>query len=388
MSSSKWKEVKLGDISKYSKERINVEDLTLDNYISTENMLPQKSGKTIASSLPGGNAIKYKKGQTLVSNIRPYFKKIWYANVDGGCSADVLAFEISENVDAKYFYYLLSQDIFFEYVMAGSKGTKMPRGDKQQILMYPLLLPEILEQRTIADTLSCLDEKIAQNKEINDNLVQQAKAIFKSWFIDFEPYSSCEFVKTLHGSIPKGWTAGDLGDVITLYDSKRVPLSGNIRGKMDKIYPYYGAASLMDYVDNYLFDGVYLLLGEDGTVIDESGYPVLQYVWGKFWVNNHAHILQGTNGFIVESLYLLLKQTNIRQAVTGAVQLKVNQANLRAIPVIIPPEEELQKYNELVTPIFATIRKNAEENLVLVSLRDGLLPKLMAGDIDVSEVNI
>ncbi len=170
MSSSKWKEVKLGDISKYSKERINVEDLTLDNYISTENMLPQKSGKTIASSLPGGNAIKYKKGQTLVSNIRPYFKKIWYANVDGGCSADVLAFEISENVDAKYFYYLLSQDIFFEYVMAGSKGTKMPRGDKQQILMYPLLLPEILEQRTIADTLSCLDEKIAQNKEINDNL--------------------------------------------------------------------------------------------------------------------------------------------------------------------------------------------------------------------------
>ena len=223
---------------------------------------------------------------------------------------------------------------------------------------------------------------------INDNLVQQAKAIFKSWFIDFEPYSSCEFVKTLHGSIPKGWTAGDLGDVITLYDSKRVPLSGNIRGKMDKIYPYYGAASLMDYVDNYLFDGVYLLLGEDGTVIDESGYPVLQYVWGKFWVNNHAHILQGTNGFIVESLYLLLKQTNIRQAVTGAVQLKVNQANLRAIPVIIPPEEELQKYNELVTPIFATIRKNAEENLVLVSLRDGLLPKLMAGDIDVSEVNI
>ena len=195
-------------------------------------------------------------------------------------------------------------------------------------------------------------------------------------------------MKTLHGSIPKGWTAGDLGDVITLYDSKRVPLSGNIRGKMDKIYPYYGAASLMDNVDNYLFDGVYLLLGEDGTVIDESGYPVLQYVWGKFWVNNHAHILQGTNGFIVESLYLLLKQTNIRQAVTGAVQLKVNQANLRAIPVIIPPEEELQKYNELVTPIFATIRKNAEENLVLVSLRDGLLPKLMAGDIDVSEVNI
>lgn len=116
----KWKEVRLSDISNYSKERININELTLKNYISTENMLPEKAGKKIASSLPNGYAIKYKRGQTLISNIRPYFKKIWYANMDGGCSADALVFEVLSEVDDKYFYYLLNQNRFFDYVIAGS----------------------------------------------------------------------------------------------------------------------------------------------------------------------------------------------------------------------------------------------------------------------------
>jgi type I restriction enzyme S subunit len=138
-----WKRLKLNEIASYSTKRICVGNLTLKNYISTENMLPQKAGKTVATSLPGTNAVKYSCGQTLISNIRPYFKKILYASMDGGCSSDVLVFEISEEVDSKFFYYLLSQDIFFNYMMAGSKGTKMPRGDKQQIMMYPLLLPTL-----------------------------------------------------------------------------------------------------------------------------------------------------------------------------------------------------------------------------------------------------
>lgn len=145
---------------------------------------------------------------------------------------------------------------------------------------------------------------------------------------------------------------GKLGDIIELFDSKRVPLSSKQREKMDKIYPYYGATSLMDYVDNYLFDGIYLLLGEDGTVIDQEGYPILQYVWGKFWVNNHAHILVGRNGFTVESLYVLLKTTNVSSIVTGAVQLKINQANLKSVEVYIPSAEELENFNSTIDPIF------------------------------------
>ena len=180
---------------------------------------------------------------------------------------------------------------------------------------------------------------------------------------------------------------GSLGDIIELFDFKRVPLSGNQRDKMDKIYPYYGASTLMDYVDNYLFDGIYLLLGEDGTVIDDLGFPTLQYVWGKFWVNNHAHILQGRNGFRVESLYTLLKQTSVTSIVTGAVQPKINQANLKALSVIVPNEEEMWKFNDLIDPLFAQIRVNSDENLRFAKLRDILLPRLMSGELSIADLS-
>jgi type I restriction enzyme S subunit len=205
-----------------------------------------------------------------------------------------------------------------------------------------------------------------------------AQTIFKSWFVDFEPWG---------GIMPDDWNNGCLGDIIELFDSKRVPLSGNQREKMEKIYPYYGAATLMDYVDDYLFDGIYLLLGEDGTVIDDFGFPILQYVWGKFWVNNHAHIIQGRNGFTAESLYCLLKQTSVTSITTGAVQPKINQANLKALEVCIPKTDILAWYNTTITPMFDQIRKNSDENRTLATLRDTILPQLMSGELSVSDID-
>ena len=157
---------------------------------------------------------------------------------------------------------------------------------------------------------------------------------------------------------------------------------------MAKIYPYYGATSLMDYVDNYLFDGIYLLLGEDGTVVNDLGYPILQYVYGQFWVNNHAHIITGKEDFSVEELYLFFSLTNIKSIVTGAVQQKVSQQNLRKVPAIIPNKEALCAFDEVIQPIFAQIRNLRNENEHLASLRDTLLPKLMSGELDVSDIDL
>lgn len=211
MSFSEWREVKLGDISDFAKGRISISEINVENYVSTDNMLPDKGGKVIASSLPiTKNVLRYSKEQTLISNIRPYFKKIWFANTNGGCSSDVLVFKLTGKVAPKYFYYCLSQDSFFDYVMAGSKGTKMPRGDKQQIMMYPLLLPPLDEQKAIAATLSCLDDKIELNNRINKNLEEIAQAIFKSWFVDFEPFQDGEFEDSELGRIPKGWRVGKI----------------------------------------------------------------------------------------------------------------------------------------------------------------------------------
>ena len=213
---------------------------------------------------------------------------------------------------------------------------------------------------------------------INHNLQQQAEALYKKTF----PYS-------VRDELPDNWHIGTVRDIIDLHDSKRIPLSSRERDKMTmKIYPYYGAPSVMDHVEAYIFDGCYLLLGEDGTVIDDYGHPILQYVWGKFWVNNHAHIISGKNGFMVESLYLFFKQLNVRSIVTGAVQPKISQANLCSVPVVIPPEEVIRAFNEQIMPFFTMIRTNTDENARLSSLRDSLLPRIMAGEIDVSDIDI
>ena len=213
---------------------------------------------------------------------------------------------------------------------------------------------------------------------LNDNLLEQALTLYKKYF----PYN-------VDDEFPNGWRIGTVGEIIEIHDSKRIPLSSAERMKMTrKIYPYYGAASLMDYVDDFIFNGKYLLLGEDGTVVDSSGYPILQYVCGKFWVNNHTHILTGKLGFNVESLYMLFKQTPVKSIVTGAVQPKISQTNLRSIRVVIPPKKLLKDYNCLVDPLFSLFRLNKEENKSLATLRDTLLPKLMSGEIDVSSVHL
>ena len=161
----------LSSICEYRKGKIDVAFLSPQNYISTENMLPNKCGITIATSLPTVSQTQlFKKGDILVSNIRPYFKKIWKAKFDGGCSNDVLAFCANEGTDPDYLYYVLADDSFFEYSMATSKGTKMPRGDKTSIMQYVVPYVDTETQRKIASVLCSIDEKIELNTEINNNL--------------------------------------------------------------------------------------------------------------------------------------------------------------------------------------------------------------------------
>ncbi len=175
-----------------------------------------------------------------------------------------------------------------------------------------------------------------------------------------------------------------LGDIVKLEDSKRVPLNSRDRDARKGPYPYYGATSIMDYVDDYLFDGIRVLLGEDGSVIDESGRPILQYVWGKYCVNNHAHILAAASDYSLEAIYIALQRTPISHIVTGAVQRKISQRNLNKLKLEMPDAKSL----EYLQDIFAAYRCNCEENRGLVSLRDALLPKLMSGEIDVSKIDI
>ena len=283
-----------------------------------------------------------------------------------------------KSFDVSFVYYAM-QILGKKMNFISKTSTAVPIVNKSSFSSYEIKCPPREDQKRIAAVLSALDSKIECNKKINDNLLWQAQALYKDRFIDLKPFN---------GKMPPDWQLGTVSEIIELHDSKRIPLSSRERANLTKIYPYYGATSVMDYVDRYLFDGIYLLLGEDGTVVDDKGFPILQYVEGKFWVNNHAHIITGKNGFTVETLYLLFSLTNVRSIVTGAVQPKISQANLNNVSVVIPSKAELSTFNSIVQPIFSQIRNLRAESDRLTSTRDILLPRLMSGEIDAANIQL
>ncbi len=206
------------------------------------------------------------------------------------------------------------------------------------------LLP-ISEQRAIVADYEAVARRIAVAKRTIATLQATAQTLYRKMFVDGIDKEN----------LPEGWRWGTLGEVCECFDSKRKPLASYDRCDMEKKYPYYGAACLMDYVDDYLFDGCYILMGEDGTVIKDDNTPILQYVTGKFWVNNHAHVLKGANGFDENLLYMVLCNTNIAQIVTGGVQAKINQANMMSIAVLIPNTMGLSAIKKQLAPLFQNI---------------------------------
>lgn len=297
--------------------------------------------------------------------------------------------------DMRWAYYeLLTKDI-----NSMDSGSAIPSTSRDDFYSLPVLLPPEPLQKAIAHILGTLDDKIELNRRKAETLEAMARALFKSWFVDFDPVHARsqddnegipqhihnlfpkEFEDSILGKIPKGWRTTSIQEALVIHDAKRVPLSSRQRAERKGQYPYYGAASVMDYVDDYLFDGVYVLLGEDGSVVNDDGSPVLQYVSGKFWVNNHAHVLSGNNGITAEYLLLFLERVNIRPYVTGAVQAKLNQGNLLRIPFLFPSGDILAYFNQIVEPNYAKIRQLREENASLRTVQQLLLPRLISGEL-------
>ncbi len=234
---------------------------------------------------------------------------------------------------------------------------------------------------------------------MNATLEAMARALFRDWFVDFgptrakmagaAPYLSPDLWSLFPDRLdaegkPEGWEVSTIGDFIELLDHKRVPLSSQERAKRQGPYPYHGATSVMDHIDNYLFDERLLLLGEDGSVAKGDGRPFTQYVWGKLWVNNHAHVIKGRD-LSVEQLKLFFDQIDIRPFVTGAVQPKLNQANLRRVPYLRASDTVHSAFDATIAPLYDLVRQLNEESRTLAQTRDLLLPRLMSGEVRVAD---
>ncbi|MBQ6617536.1 MAG: restriction endonuclease subunit S [Thermoguttaceae bacterium] len=385
-----WKKCRLGDACYFGKDRIDIANLNLSNYISTENMLPERGGITEAANLPSVEQTPcFFADDILVSNIRPYFKKIWRATFSGGCSPDVLVFKAKENISKRYLYYILSADIFFNYCTTTSKGTKMPRGDKIAIMNYPVNLPPLSVQRKIAAVLSSLDDKIELNNRINANLEQQAQAIYQEYIVSASNYSKNGIISD-YCSVKSGYAFKSnwwLDDGIRVIKIKSIE-----NKKINLIECSYVSEDILPLAEEFSVIGGDLLIAMTGATIGK--FAIVPQVDEPLLVNQRVgKFFLGNNPIKkLPFIYCTLNNQEIINEIInkgqGSAQPNISGNDILSTPCYYPDNSVITEFNKICSPLFETIIINQRENRTLAALRDALLPKLMSGEIDVSMLQI
>lgn len=392
----KWEKVKLGDLAICIQPGPFGSQLHSSDYadegtpiIMPKDMIDGKISQKDLIRVPDKHLQRLKRhqvfdGDLMVARKGDVRKCVYITKNENGwlTGSDCLKVSLDkEKCFPKYIYYQLRSPFMGRWLETISIGATMPSLNTGLLSGIEIFLPTIEEQKRIAGILSAYDSLIENNQEQIKLLEEAAQRLYKEWFVDlrFPDYETTPIVD----GIPEGWHEGTIQDVVIYHDKKRKPLSGMQRAEMQGEYRYYGAASILDYVNDYLFDGTYLLLGEDGTVVTEDGFPVLQYVTGKFWVNNHAHVLTGQPGYPTEYLYMMFKSTKVKDVVTGAAQPKISQARLSNKKIIVPSKQLVSAYCDITGPMFKDIINLEHQITVLKEARDRLLPKLMSGEIEV-----
>lgn len=303
---------------------MNTQNLSSDNYVATENMLHDYQGIIEASSVPTNtNVIKFNKGDVLLSNIRPYLKKVWFADKNGGCSADVFVFKALSACIPDFLHYIIANDRFINFAMSGAKGVKMPRGDKEQMKTYEIGLPSIEEQKKIAKLLSLLDERITTQNKIIDKLQSLIKGIAQNVVRSSKPNVQLSECLECNSS--------------TLQESD-VYENGT--------YPVYGANGIVGYLDNYNTEDEAVYIIKDG-----SGVGTVSYVIGKCSATGTLNILQAKNGYSLQYLYYILKVFNFEPYKTGMAIPHIYFKDYGKAKIFCPLYTEQLKYAMLLSAI-------------------------------------
>ncbi|WP_116644339.1 restriction endonuclease subunit S [Salinivibrio sp. HTSP] len=327
-----WKALR--EIAAYSKVRVSYESLNEDNYVGVDNLLQNKAGKTQSTRVPKqGNLVQFKTHDILIGNIRPYLKKIWHADCDGGTNGDVLVVQVTDDTVSPFFLYqVLGNDKFFEYNMQYAKGAKMPRGNKDKILDYPIPIPcpnnpekSLAIQAEIVRILDTFTELTTElTTELNAR--KQQYNYYREQLLTFE-----------EGEVE--WKT--LGELAENLDSKRKPITSGLRERGN--IPYYGASGIVDYVKDYIFDGDFLLVSEDGANLLARSTPIAFSISGKTWVNNHAHVLNFETYAERRYVEYYLNSIDLTPYISGAAQPKLNKKNLERIRIPNPSPAEKER---------------------------------------------
>ena len=405
--------MKLADIAAYVTDRISSSEISLFEYVTTDSLLQNKRGRDIAQNLPPVpcSLTKYHKGDVLVSNIRPYLKKVWLADTDGGCSNDVLVFRAMEDHSHNFLYAVLLNDSFFEYAMQGAKGSKMPRGDKNQIMRYEIPTFSLSEEnvgKLVVDIMA----KINLNRQINDNLEAMAKQLYDYWFVQFDfpneegkPYKSSGgamvWNEKLKREIPQGWSDCVLGDYIGRITNGLNPRKNFVLGSGNNYYvtirSMIGTTIDWNNCDRCDDEALSKINSRSQLQIGDIIFSAIGTMGRTYYI-----LEEPTNWNISETSFTLRAKENVPNDFfygmlrSNEIQIKADKAamgstlrclvmdSLCSLQYIEIPSYMMKLFAAKVSPLYRQLHRNNKEIAELTKQRDELLPLLMNGQVSVN----
>ena len=381
-----WKEVRLGDVckiitgfpfpgKKYSKEGIRVvrgDNVTIGNLrwdAEKDKRWNEPFDKTEYYSLQANDIVIGMDGSRVGKNKA----RIKEEDLPLLLAQRVACVRHNELAEQDYLYYNIFSKKFIDYVNSIHTGSAIPHISQKQIEDYKILLPDLETQRRIASILSSLDRKIELNNKINADLEEMAQAIFKNWFVDFEPFKDGKFVDSELGMIPEGWKVGCLGDLITIkYGKDHKKLD-------DGTFPVYGSGGFMRFVNSWLYNGESVLIPRKGTLDN------IMYVCEKFWTVDTMFFSVPKMDYVMKYVYNYIKRFDFSKMNEGTSVPSNTAARLNKMPILIPTHEIFEMYDETLCPIYNKRKMKDKESRTLSLLRDTLLPRLMSGELKVPE---
>lgn len=399
--------MKLKDIAEYVSEKISSNAIDLDCYVTTDSLLQNKAGREVAVNLPPQvcTLTLFRKGDILIGNIRPYLKKIWMADIDGGCNADVLVIRAKDGHSPSFIYALLLQDAFYEYAMKGAKGSKMPRGDKDQIMRYEIPTLSSTEE-SIGKFIVDIRDKINVLTQINRNLEAMARQLYDYWFVQFDfpdengrPYKSSGgkmvWNEKLKCEIPEGWI---VDNILSICEIK----VGGTPSKSNSLYwdngsiPFFGPTDVSDniYQLNTIDRITHMGLAHCASSLFQPGDVILtargsigkMVIVGEPMAMNQSCYALKPKFPNTPYLYLLSKELIewLKAKGSGSVFKSFNAQDVEYSQLCIAPVSVIEKFCNYVGCVFNQIRVNTKEIASLINQRDVLLPLLMNGQVSVT----
>ena len=377
----------LGEISNYGEcNNVSVDSITDDDWVLELEDLEKDTAKIIQTLSISKRSIKgvrhrFNKGDILYSKLRTYLNKVLVAPQSGYCTTEIMPFNSYCNVSSYYLNHVLRSAYFLDYTQQCGYGVKMPRLSTTDACNGMIPLPPLAEQKRIVKEIEhwfSLIDVIESGKEDLQATIKQAKSKILDLAIhgklvpqDPNDEPASELLKRINSKaeitcdnghytqLPDGWTACRLEQVADILDNLRKPINSSERDsrirnrQIDELYPYYGATGQVGLIDDYIINGNYLLLGEDGAPFLDKNAIKAYSISGKSWVNNHAHILSPKIDF--EFLQYSLNQIDYSEYVNGSTRLKLTQTDMRSIKIMLPPLAEQKRIKSKIQILFSQL---------------------------------